>query len=312
MRNSQPLHIKSISEFHRLRGFTPPENPLISVVQIDSFSEAFMECNHSMFFDFYCISLKHADNIILKYGQQKYDFEEGVMFFMSPGQIFGFEQHDSNIENKTNETMVSGWMLLIHPDILWNTPLAKSIKRYMFFDYSVNEALFLSEKEQHIIVGIIQNIQNECQTNIDKFSQDIVISQLEVLLNYSDRFYNRQFITRKIANHQILENLEKVFNFYFSEENLLQNGFPSVQDISEKLNLSPNYLSSLLKVTTGRNTQQHIQDKLIEIAKERISTTSLSVSEIAYQLGFEHPQSFSRIFKNKTGIYPLKFRESFN
>lgn len=309
MKNSQPLHIKSISEFHRLRGFTSPENPLISVVQIDSFSEDFLECNHSMFFDFYCISLKRTDNIILKYGQQKYDFDEGVMYFMSPGQIFGFEQDNSNLKN---ETTVSGWMLLIHPDILWNTPLAKIIKRYVFFDYSVNEALFLSEKEQRIIVGIIQNIQSECQTNIDKFSQDIIISQLEVLLNYSDRFYNRQFITRKIANHQILENLEKILNFYFSEENLLQNGFPSVHNISEKLNLSPNYLSSLLKVTTGRNTQQHIQDKLIEVAKERISTTSLSVSEIAYQLGFEHPQSFSRIFKNKTGMSPLKFRESFN
>ncbi|MBS7120326.1 MAG: helix-turn-helix transcriptional regulator [Dysgonomonas sp.] len=309
MKNSQPLHIKTISEFHRLRGFALPENPLISVVQIDSFSKDFLECDHSMFFDFYCISLKHTDNIILKYGQQQYDFDEGVMFFMSPGQIFRLEQHNSNSDN---ETIVSGWMLLIHPDILWNTPLAKNVKKYMFFDYSVNEALFLSEKEQRIIVGIIQNIQNECQTNIDKFSQDIIISQLEVLLNYADRFYNRQFITRKITNNQILENLEKAFNFYFSEENLILNGFPSVQDISERLNLSPNYLSSLLKITTGRNTQQHIQDKLIEIAKERISTTSLSVSEIAYQLGFEHPQSFSRIFKNKTGMSPLKFRESFN
>lgn len=309
MKNSQPLHIKTISEFHRLRGFALPENPLISVVQIDSFSKDFLECDHSMFFDFYCISLKHTDNIILKYGQQQYDFDEGVMFFMSPGQIFRLEQHNSNSDN---ETIVSGWMLLIHPDILWNTPLAKNVKKYMFFDYSVNEALFLSEKEQRIIVGIIQNIQNECQTNIDKFSQDIIISQLEVLLNYADRFYNRQFITRKITNNQILENLEKALNFYFSEENLILSGFPSVQDISERLNLSPNYLSSLLKITTGRNTQQHIQDKLIEIAKERISTTSLSVSEIAYQLGFEHPQSFSRIFKNKTGMSPLKFRESFN
>jgi AraC-like DNA-binding protein len=309
MKNSQPLHIKTISEFHRLRGFALPENPLISVVQIDSFSKDFLECDHSMFFDFYCISLKHTDNIILKYGQQQYDFDEGVMFFMSPGQIFRLEQHNSNSDN---ETIVSGWMLLIHPDILWNTPLAKNVKKYMFFDYSVNEALFLSEKEQRIIVGIIQNIQNECQTNIDKFSQDIIISQLEVLLNYADRFYNRQFITRKITNNQILENLEKALNFYFSEENLILSGFPSVQDTSERLNLSPNYLSSLLKITTGRNTQQHIQDKLIEIAKERISTTSLSVSEIAYQLGFEHPQSFSRIFKNKTGMSPLKFRESFN
>ena len=139
MKNQQPLHIKSISEFHRLRGFAPPENPLVSVVQIDSFSKDFLECDHSMYFDFYCISLKHTDNIILKYGQQKYDFDEGVMFFMSPGQVFGFEQHEAGSENKAK---VSGWMLLFHPDILWNTALAKSIKKYKYFDYAVNEALF--------------------------------------------------------------------------------------------------------------------------------------------------------------------------
>jgi len=306
MKNDQPFHIRSISEFHRRRGFPPPEHPLVSVVQLDSINADFLRIAQNMVFDFYCIALKRNFNLKIKYGQQRYDFDEGVMSFIAPGQVFGMEQDTADIENK-----VSGWMLLFHPDFLWKTVLAKSIKKYMYFDYSVNEALFLSEKEEIIIVGIMQNILQECHTNMDKFSQSIIIAQMEVLLNYADRFYNRQFLTRKITNHQILEQLEAVLHDYFSSGNLL-HGIPTVQEVADKLCLSRNYLSSLLKITTGKNTQQHIQDKLLEIAKERISTTSVSVSEIAYELGFEHPQSFSRMFKAKTGLSPLAFRASFN
>lgn len=309
MKRSQPIHIKTISEFHKLRGITPPENSLISVIQIDSISDNVLDCDHSMYFDFYCISLKHTNNLKLKYGQQQYDFDEGVMFFISPGQIVELETSDLK---SGNAPKASGWMILFHPDLLWNTPLAIDIKSKDFFNYAVNEALFLSHKEETIVIELIKNIQNECLTNIDLFSQTIILSQLEVLLNYSDRFYNRQFLTRKITNHQILAELEIILDKAFSENNLLTNGQPKVQDIANELNLSPNYLSTLLKNTTGKNTQQHIQDRLIEKAKERITTTSLSVSEIAYELGFDHPQSFSRIFKNKTGVSPLKFRETFN
>jgi len=207
---------------------------------------------------------------------------------------------------------MSGWALYIHPDFLWNTPLAKSMKRYEYFDYSVNEALYLSEKEEAIIIAMMQNIQTEYFANTDKFSQDIIISMIEVLLNYADRFYHRQFLTRKIENHQILDRLEDILAVYFDSEDLLTMGLPSVQYVAYKLNISPNYLSGLLKVLTGRNTQQHIQDKMIEKAKERISTTDLSVSEISYELGFDHPQSFSRLFKAKTGLSPLAFRHTFN
>lgn len=307
MKNGQPFHIKTISEFHRWRGFPPPAHPSISVVELDTINGAFLEVAHTMVLDFYCIALKRNFNLNIKYGQQRYDFDEGVMFFMAPGQVFGLEQDTADVQNK-----VSGWMLLIHPDFIWHTSLAKGIKKYVYFDYSVNEALFLSDKEEAIIIGIMQNIRQECQNNMDGFSQPIVIAQIEVLLNYSDRFYNRQFLTRKVANHQILDQLEVVLSGYFSSKDLLENGIPTVQEISDKLHLSRSYLSTLLKVTTGRNTQQHIKDKLIEIAKERISTTNLSVSEIAYDLGFEHPQSFSRVFKAKTGMSPLEFRSRFN
>lgn len=302
MKNASPYRVHSISELHRLRKFPPPMHPSISVLELTAVNDEFLEVSRSIVFDFYVIALKRNFNLQLKYGQHRYDFDEGVLYFMSPGQVFGMGEDAAGDGNE-----VKGWMLLIHPDFLWNTPLAKGIKKYEYFDYSVNEALFLSDKEEAIIVGILQNIQQEYQANMDKFSQHIIINHLEALLNYADRFYNRQFLTRKIANHQVLERLDHLLDEAFSSA-----GMPTVQEIADQLHLSRNYLSSLLMVTTGRNTQQHIQDKLIAVAKEKISTTTMSVSEIAYELGFEHPQSFSRIFKAKTGMTPLAFRESFH
>jgi len=259
--------------------------------------------------DFYTISLKRHCNCNFKYGQQHYDVQGGVMYFMAPGQVFS---PPIKKEEETKIAKMSGWGLYIHPDFLWNTPLAKAIKKYDYFAYSVNEALWLTEKEEAIITSMIQNIQTEYLANTDKFSQDIIISLVETLLNYADRFYHRQFLTRKIENHQILDRLEDLLTSYFNSTNLLTLGLPSVQFIAGKLNISPNYLSGLLKVLTGRNTQQHIQDKMIEKAKEKISSMELSVSEISYSLGFDHPQSFSRLFKAKTGLSPLAFRHSLN
>ena len=256
-------------------------------------------------FDFYYISLKKGFRNKLFYGQQTYDFDEGMMYFVAPNQIIrgGGPSPDDDL---------SGWILLIHPDLLWGSPLAKKIKQYEYFDYSVNEALFLSDKEQAIINDIVNNIKGEYHSNIDKFSQDIIISHLETLLNYSERFYQRQFITRKITNHQVLGRLEKLLADYFDSDDLVIKGLPTVQYISESLNISPNYLRGLLKTLTGQSTQQHIHNKLIDKAKEKLSTTDLSVSEIAYELGFEHSQSFSRFFKSKTNQSPLGFRQSFN
>lgn len=203
-------------------------------------------------------------------------------------------------------------MLLIHPDFLWKTSLAKTIKQYDFFGYSVHEALFLSNKEEITILGIIANIKQEYHTNIDKFSQNIIVSHLETLLNYSERFYERQFLTRKFTSHNMLNRLEDLLNNYYDSDDLASKGLPTVQVFADELNVSPNYLSRLLKTLTGQSTQQLIHDKLIAKAKEKLSTTGLSISEIAYALGFEHPQSFTKLFKRKTNFSPLAFRESFN
>ncbi len=306
MANKGPNRIKTIAGFHRLRGLSKPEHPLISVVDFAPLKLLPGNDSMSWAFDFYSISLKRGSSAPIKYGHQEYDFDEGTMFFLSPGQVFKIEaEHNPG-------SKLSGWMLLIHADFLWNTPLAKSIKRYEYFGYSVNEALFLSEKEEATITNLIQNIQHEYHANIDKCSQDIIIAQIELLLKYSERFYQRQFITRKITNHQILNQLEELLADYFNSEDLVTKGLPTVQSIARTLNVSPNYLSGLLKVLTGQSTQQHIHEKLIEKAKEKLSTTDLSVTEITYELGFEHPQSFSKLFKTKTNLSPSKFRQSFN
>jgi AraC family transcriptional activator of pobA len=300
----QPLRFKTISEFHHFRGMAKPEHPLISVISLDSIKQ--LPPNEAgIIKDFYSISLKRNFNVKMKYGQQDLDFTDGVMFFMAPGQILKLEADPNTILNH------SGWMLLVHPDFLWNTPLAKGIKQYEYFDYAVNEALFLSEKEEAIISGIMQNIQQEYHSNIDQFSQNIIIAQLEVLLSYSERFYQRQFITRKKTNHEVLNRLESLLSNWFDDDTLSNAGLPTVRYIAEALHVSPGYLSGLLKTLTGKSTQQHIHDSLIEKAKERLSTTALTVSEIAYELGFEHPQSFSKLFKTKTSLSPLEFRQSF-
>lgn len=306
MANIKTQRIKTITEFHRLRGLPKPEHPMISIVDYSKIVRSPDISQVNWVLDFYSISMKRGINAKLKYGQQDYDFDEGVMFFISPNQVFRIEEEPDTTEDK------SGWMLLIHPDFLWNTALAKSMRLYDFFDYSVNEALFVSEKEETMINPIIQNIQVEYHANIDKFSKRIIVSQIETLLSYAERFYNRQFITRDKSNHQVLIRLEKLLEDYFKDEQASMKGLPVVQDIASALNVSPKYLSTLLKILTGQNTQQHIHEMLIKKAKEKLSTTSLSVSEIAYELGFEHPQSFSKLFKTKTNQSPMEFRASFN
>ncbi|GAB3804069.1 AraC family transcriptional regulator [Spirosoma humi] len=306
MKNTQPYRFKTISEYHRVRGLPKPEHPLISVIDYQSIVHSTDNNPLSWVLDFYLISLKRDFSAKLRYGQQEYDFDEGVLFFIAPGQVFRIEVE------QVAASIKSGWILLIHPDFLWNTPLAKAIKEYEYFDYSVHEALFLSEKEETTITGLMQNIQQEYHSAIDKLSQDIIVAQLDLLLKYAERYYQRQFITRKITNHRILNRLENLISDYFSSDDLRKKGLPTVQYIAESLNVSPTYLSGLLKVLTGQSTQQHIHDKLIEKAKEQLSATDMSVSEIAYALGFEHPQSFSKLFKTKTALSPLEFRQSFN
>jgi AraC-like DNA-binding protein len=303
--SDSPIRIKTISQFHTLRGLPKPKHPLISVINFEDMAPALESGKQRLMFDFYMISVKRDMNHKYRYGQQDYDFDEGVMFCMAPHQIL-------SVIREENGKNPSGWMMMIHPDFLWNTPLASAIKKYEFFDYSVHEALFLSEDEEIKIQQITDNIKQEYQTNIDKFSQSIIISQLETLLNYAQRFYQRQFITRHKAHHQFLERLEILLKDYFEGNNLKEQGLPSVRLLSDKFNMSQYYMRSLLKTLTGQTTQQLIHEKLIEKAKEKLSITELSVSEIAYELGFEHSQSFSKLFKAKTDISPLEFRKSLN
>jgi AraC family transcriptional activator of pobA len=300
-------HIETISEFHQFRGLPKPEHPMISVIDIASVKQLNSDEPTALLLDFYVIAMKKVSGVMMKYGQQQFDFDEGLMSFMAPNQVFGIV---TGI--KEEEIKQSGWVLNIHPDFLWNTSLAGTIKQYDFWDYSVNEALFLSEKEEATINHIIQNIQQEYRSNIDKFSKQIIISQIESLLSYADRFYHRQFITREKSNHQILDRLEKLVSDYFNSTDSINKGLPSVAFIAEALNISPKYLSRLLKTLRGQNTQQYIHEKLIAKAKEKLSATDLSVSEIAYELGFEHLQSFSKLFKSKTKLSPLEFRQSFH
>jgi AraC-like DNA-binding protein len=305
MADQKPYYVKTISEFHRFRGLPQPEHPLISIVDYAKLNRLASENPTTLVFGYYVISLKRGVCKMF-YGQHEYDFDEGVLYFMAPNQTLRVNSSPDESSER------SGWLLLIHPDFLWKTTLASKIKQYGFFDYSANEALFLSEKEEEILNKIIQNIRQEYHTNIDKFSQSIIISQIETLLNYSERFYQRQFITRKITNHQILTRLENLLTDYFNSDDLATKGLPTVHYIADTLNISQSYLSGLLKLLTGQSTQQHIHEKLIQKAKEKLSTTNLSVSEIAYELGFEHSQSFSKLFKTKTKYSPLAFRQSFN
>ncbi|PWJ57304.1 helix-turn-helix protein [Dyadobacter jejuensis] len=302
---SKPYHIKSITEYHKVMDLQKPEHPLISIVQFEDIKHQHAT-PINITNDFYSIALKRDFNAKLKYGQQEYDFDEGVMHFMAPRQVLSFEfRTDEEINHK-------GWLLLVHPDFLWNTPLSKKIKEYEYFDYKINEALHLSDKEEKLIIGVMHSIAQEYQAKIDHFSQDVIIIQLMLILTYSERFYQRQFTTRKIANHTLLSQFEELLSAYYRQENFRVHAIPTVQYFANELNLSANYLSRLLKHLTGQSTKHFIQEKLIELAKEKLSTTDLSVSEVAFELGFEHLQSFSKLFKSKTDLTPSQFRQSFN
>lgn len=302
--DNTPYLINSISELHRLLEIPKPEHPLVSVINFADIKCFSTENLTSIIYNFYSVCIKRDFKGKVKYGQNYYDFDEGVMTFFSPNQLINSEV--------TDDRALSGWWLVVHPDFIRNYALAKGIKEYGYFSYAVNEALHLSEKEESMITSIMQNIRQEYSSVIDSFSQDVIISHIELLLNYSNRFYNRQFITRKHASNDLLTTMEILLTDYFNSDNVQEMGVPTVRYLAEKLNISANYLSDMLRSLTGQSTQQHIHDKLIEKAKERLTTTSLSVSEIAYQLGFEHPQSFSKLFKNKTNVSPLEFRHSFN
>jgi len=302
-KEEKTLHkFESLNDFHRVFGLQKPLHPLISFIDIADMKYNAGELPDSIVLDFYKIAYKTLLCGRAKYGQNYYDFGEGGLVFTAPNQVF--ESPDDNVN--------AGFILLVHPDFFLSYPLAKKIRQYGFFSYAANEALHLSDQERATIMSVFKIIDEELKSRIDDFSQDVIISQVELLLNYSNRFYKRQFITRKAVNSDLLQKLEEILDDYFDKEQSLKLGIPTVQYLSGQLNISASYLSDMLRSLTGQNAQQHIHHKLIEKGKEKLSTTNLSISEIAYHLGFEHAQSFSNLFRKKTNFSPLEFRQSFN
>ncbi|KAA0126931.1 helix-turn-helix transcriptional regulator [Chryseobacterium sp. SN22] len=296
------LHkFRSLSEFHTMFGLPKPEHPLVSFIRLEDMSMPDVVLPDYLVLDFYKIAYKDTMGKA-RYGQHHYDFGEGGLVFTAPGQLF----------EKPAANKGKGCLILLHPDFFLSYPLGNKIKHYGFFSYAADEALHISEKEKETLFSVFGIIDEELKGRTDDFSQDVVISQIELLLNYSSRYYRRQFITDKAANDHLIEKFEKVLDFYFNSDEPLQNGLPSVQKVAEQLNVSAGYLSDMLRSLTGLNTQQHIHHRFIETAKEILSTTDLSISEIAYRMGFEYPQSFTRLFKSKTSQTPLEFRQSFN
>lgn len=297
-----PQKFTSITELQRALGLPKPLHPLVSLVNYADIKTPEEELPKTMLLDFYKISFKFNLEGKIKYGQHYYDFDEGGISFIAPNQV---------IAAKEDEKDYSGYTLLFHSDFLQGSCMSKNIKKYGFFSYSANEALYLSAKEKQIISEVFEHILQELNGSIDDFSQDVILSHIEVLLNYSNRFYKRQFITRKAVNHDVLTKLEEILDNYFNKENTLVQGLPTVNYLADKLHLSPRYLSDLLRSLTGQNTQQHIHEKIIEKAKEYLSAEHLTVAEVAYQLGFEHPQSFTKVFKKKTNLTPIEFKQNF-
>ncbi|MCE6991151.1 AraC family transcriptional regulator [Dyadobacter sp. CY323] len=303
MKKSDHLRFRSISAIHQAFRLPKPQHPLISLTHFDE-NNPFNPDKAVAYdvLDFYKVTFNVQNSGRLKYGQSYYDFEEGSMMFMAPQQLVGPTEYHEPGES---------YVLLIHPDFLLGYPLAQKIKQYSYFSYSVNEALHLSDQEKGIVLSVYQIIERELNSRVDEFSQEIVVAQLELLLSYASRFYKRQFVTRRASCNTILEKTECVMNDYLNNQRALDRGLPTVQYLSEQLHVSSGYLSDMLRSLIGRNAQQYIHEKLVEKAKERLSTTDLNVSEIGHELGFEHSQSFNKFFKNKTQQSPLEFRQSF-
>jgi len=279
-----------------------PEHSLISVINLKDVRSIREESVTSIMFNFYSIWLEKDVRQKIRYGQGYFDFDEGVMIFIAPGQVLSVvDPHKIS----------AGIGLAFHPAFIKRCALAKKIKDYGYFSYAVYEALHLSGKEEATITAIMQNIMREYRSNIDKYTQEVIVSHIELLLNYANRFYGRQFITRKNVNNDLLAQMDDKLTDYFEQAGL-EKGLPTVKSLADYLHISPGYLSDMLRELTGQNAQQHIHNKLIEKAKELLSTTKLSNGEIAYRLGFEHSQSFSRLFKQKTDLSPTEFRDSFD
>jgi len=298
---SNIIKFKSITEIHSAAGLDKPKHPLISVYRHHPDEKLIDYSNMRITSDLFSISMKDGIKGTFGYGRNTYDFDEGAMIFLAPGQAF-------SIDNVEVERDNNGWMLMFHPDLIRKSNLGKTIEEYSFFDYDVNEALHLSDKEKQTINDLVIKIEEEIDQNIDQHTQNLVISNLELLLNYCTRYYDRQFYTRSNMNKDIVSKFEDYLKKYFKDEEQIEHGIPSVKYCAEQMNMSSNYLGDMLKKETGRNSLDHIHSFIVEKAKTILLSTTDSISEIAYSLGFEYSQHFSKLFKKKTGMSPGRYR----
>lgn len=296
---NNPLTFSTISDLMGWLKLDPPAHPMITLVNYDKIMIDLRAAGSWLQLDFYKITFKKDFNGSIKYGLGNYDFKEGGMAFLAPGQV---------VQMTADPGDYQGYALYVHPELLYGHSLAQDIYNYGFFDYAVTEALFLSQKEKQIMQDLFETIALELNNQIDPFSEHILVSQIELVLNYSNRFYNRQFLTRKNIHYDIISRMNEWLNKRFNSTDTLINGLPSPLDIAAHLNVSQRYLSDMLKTLTGKTTQQHIHLALIKKAKVLLNKSNLTTAEIAYHLGFEHPQSFNKLFKQRTGVSPVQFR----
>lgn len=298
---SEIIQLQSIADLHKLFNLGNSKHPLVAVLDFSKVNERANK-HSKISTNFYSIFFKNYCKNNIKYGRKEIDFQDGNLLCIAPHQIIEIDNEMNDREDKM------GWGLFFHPDLIRATTLNGKLKGYRFFDYEVSEALHLSGKEKNILFECIQKIQIELEENIDVHSQYIIVSTIELLLNYCSRFYGRQMITRSHANKSIISQIENILISYYSDIKDKEQGLPTVKFLADKVNLSPSYLSDLLKKETGKNTQDHIHFYLIEEAKNYLMNTEKNINEIAYSLGFEYPQYFNKLFKQKTGNTPMEYR----
>lgn len=295
------IHLQNITVLHKLFNIGNSYHPLVTVLDFSKVTEQ-VEQNSKITTDFYSIMFKNYCKNNIKYGRKAIDFQDGNLICIAPNQTI---EIDNEVEEREDKM---GWGLFFHPDLIRSTTLNDKIKSYSFFHYEVSEALHLSDKEKNILFECIQKIQIELQENIDVHSQYIIVSTIELLLNYCSRFYGRQMITRSQANKSTISQIETILTEYFAKTKVEEQGLPTVKFLADKVHLSPSYLSDLLKKETGKNAQEHIHYYLIEEAKSLLLNSDKNVNEIAFNLGFEYPQYFNKLFKQKTGKTPMEYR----
>lgn len=295
---AQLFNFDTIDQYNKFNNH-PTLHPLVSVID---FSKAHKRTGSKMNFGLYCIFLKEVVCGDLIYGRHYYDYQEGTLVFIAPGQVI-------DVANKTDLYQPAGYGLVFHPDLIKGTALGKNINDYNFFSYNTNESLHLSEKERQLVLECFSKINFELQQSPDKHSRKLIASNIELFFNYCERFYDRQFITRDTLNKGILEKFEELLNGYFASDNPFSIGVPTVAWCADALHLSPNYFGDLIKKETGKSPQEYVQNKIIDTAKNKIYDAGKTVNEIAYELGFKYPQHFTRLFKQKTGMSPVEYRK---